>query len=85
MTPATEHLDSIATKVRGGTVRRDEPDRTWGGLGNGWTCDGCDRPITTSELEIEADFDLGATTLHFHVPCFLAWDRAAVAERTVTV
>ena len=76
MTPTNVQTTDLATKVRLGTLRRDEPDKCWGGLGNGWTCDGCERTIAGTEFEIEADFDLGATTLHFHIACFLEWHRA---------
>ena len=85
MAPTSEQIADMATRIQLGLLRPDEPDECWGGLGNGWTCDGCGRPITSSELEIEADFDEGTTTLHFHVSCFLAWHRATEAARAVAI
>ena len=85
MTPTSDATVVITTKVRLGVLRHDKPDGTWGGRGSGGTCDGCERAVTTSEPEIEADFDLGATALHFHVPCFLAWLHASDAERMIAI
>ena len=84
MALTSDEIVRISNKVRLGLLRRDEPERTWGGLGRGSRCDGCERPIVT-DLEIEADFDLGATTLRFHVACFLAWYRVTDVARVMAV
>ena len=77
MEPTVEDLAAIATRVRTASLRHDHPDKTWGGMGNGRRCDACRRSIEQAELELEADFDEGKTTLRFHAACFMAWQRAA--------
>jgi hypothetical protein len=53
-------------------------------MGNGRRCDACRRPIATTDLEVEADFDTAKTTLRFHAACFTAWQRAAEEHRKLT-
>lgn len=84
MEPRAEDLLDIASKVQAGALRHDSPERTWGGRGNGRLCDACGRPIGSTDLELEADFDLGRTTLRFHAKCFTAWQRAAEQRRGLT-
>ena len=81
MEPSAFELANIATKVQLGKLRHDSPARTWGGMGNGRSCDACDRAIESTDLELEADFDDGRTTLRFHASCFTAWQRAAEQQR----
>ena len=84
MEPTTEDLMAIAMRIRTGSIRHDPPEKTWGGMGNGRRCDACRRPIETTDLEIEADFDSAKTTLRLHGACFTAWQRAAEEHRKLT-
>jgi hypothetical protein len=40
-------------------------------------CDGCEQPITVSDLEYEADHSSGQSH-RFHSKCFAAWHQARV-------
>jgi hypothetical protein len=55
-----------------GTLPADEPVKTWGGVGSGLTCDGCDVAITPSEPQHEVEMPDGRT-LRFHVACVGLW------------
>jgi hypothetical protein len=81
MIPTAEQR--IATKIHLGLLPCDEPHCTWAGLGDGRPCDGCDRGIALRDLQIEAEFDLGARLHRFHVSCFLVWSRAADTLRPI--
>ena len=62
----------IADKV----IRRELPSakllKLWAGYGKGRPCDGCDKPITTTEIEHEVDLP-GGVILRFHVACTGFW------------
>jgi hypothetical protein len=45
----------VRQKIAARTLPAEMPDRTWAGRGTGQTCDACDRQITTTEIEHEAD------------------------------
>lgn len=85
MEPTAEELETIARRVRRGALRSDTPERTWSGMGNGRRCDGCPQRIEKVDLQIEADFDGGRTTLRFHQPCFKAWLRASDQQRLTEI
>ena len=84
MRPTTDDLLGVASKVQNGTLRHDSPIRTRGGMGNGRSCDACGRPIDSVDLELEAEYDDGRTTVRFHDACFSAWQRAAEQKRRST-
>ena len=84
MEPTAEELAMIATRIRTGSLRHDPAEKTWAGMGNGRRCDACRRPIETTDLEIEADFDSGQVTLRFHSACFTVWQRTAEEHRRLT-
>ena len=62
----------IMDKLWQGTLPADEPVKTWGGLGSGLACDGCDAVITSSDPEHDVEMPDGRT-LRFHVACAGLW------------
>jgi hypothetical protein len=80
----------IRAKIAAGRLPHppDPPERVWAGRGDGRICDGCDQPITRTQIEYEVDppggqtirtrieyeFDPpGSQTIRFHGPCLMAW------------
>jgi hypothetical protein len=65
---------SIRAKIAAGRLPlpANLPGRVWVGTGNLRPCDGCDQPITDTEIEYETDLPTGQT-IRFHRPCFEAW------------
>ena len=84
MRPTTDDLLGVASKIQNGMLRHDSPIRTRGGMGNGRSCDACGRSIDSVDLELEAEYDDGGTTVRFHDACFSAWQRAAEQKRRST-
>ena len=66
----------IAQKIASGRLpsRRDAPGKLWVGRGADKVCDGCDAPVTPSEVEYE--LDLKDRTLRFHFHCYAVWEGA---------
>jgi hypothetical protein len=64
----------IRAKIAAGRLPAppDPPESVWAGKGNGLTCDGCDEPITRTQIEYEFD-PPGHQTIRFHGPCLTAW------------
>ena len=63
-------------------------DHVWGGPGAGVACATCGVRLTRDELELEAEFagendGANAVNLHFHVRCYMAWERERVASEAV--
>ena len=50
-------------------------DAVWAGHGNGRMCDGCEKPIPSSEVECEAE--ASGRTLRFHRACLIGWQAQA--------
>lgn len=64
---------TITAKLRRGYLPAELPNRTREGRwGSGRLCTVCDRPMSETDIEVEADF-LDGRTLCFHRPCFAAW------------
>ena len=64
--------DTVRAKLLTGRLRHDRHETTWAGKGNGSSCDGCDRAIADTDVEIEVDFP-DHQTLRFHQSCFEDW------------
>jgi hypothetical protein len=65
----------IADKVLRRELPADKPLKLGAGRGNGRPCDGCEKPITTTEIEHELD-QPGGLILRFHVACARFWQSA---------
>jgi hypothetical protein len=50
----------------------------WGGRGTGQVCSLCDRPIVSSEPEMELEYEgsEGTSIVRFHLQCQSVWDEA---------
>jgi hypothetical protein len=64
--------ERITHKLWVGTLPVDDPVKTYGGLGSGLKCDGCDGLILSNGPELEVDMP-DARTLRFHVACAGLW------------
>src|SRR5262245_56213476 len=62
----------IFAKVVDGRLPSGLPAQTWGGPGRGQACEGCDRHIGASEVEIEVAL-AGGRTIGLHPLCFRLW------------
>jgi len=63
----------VRAKLALGRLRRDVcMTSTVVELGSRRPCDGCDRPISSTEVEMRVRFSDGVS-LFFHAPCFTAW------------
>jgi hypothetical protein len=70
----------VRAKLALGRLRRDSGiTSSVVELGSHPACDGCDRPIATTEVEMRVRFSDGGS-LFFHVPCFTAWYRDAASD-----
>jgi hypothetical protein len=72
--PDAEHL--IRAKVIIGLLPRRTTTKAWIGYGSGGLCDGCDQPITSTDVEHAVDA-IGLGTLHFHQRCMQLWEAAS--------
>lgn len=62
-----------------------QPDRSWGGLGDGAACHICRSAIDKDQLELEIEFvdESAVRTFRVHVQCYTAWNLQRVqAERS---
>lgn len=64
----------VRAKLASGALPRRTPTTVWAGFGKGLVCDGCDQPITSTDVDHEADVD-GAASLHLHRRCLGVWER----------
>ena len=74
----TTLAEKVLEAIQSGRVPYFPASRTSGGPGTGECCAICGRAVQVAEMEYELDFQKDATewTLHTHVPCALAWERA---------
>ncbi len=63
----------IQGKLVDGRLPHDRIPRTWGGPGNGETCDGCGEIVTQAQVITEGTGSDGGE-LRFHVACFYVWE-----------
>lgn len=75
-------VSGIRAKIAAGRLPLppDGRRRVWIGKGTGRPCDGCDQPITDTQVEYE--FHMTGQTIRFHGPCVDAWhaERAPAAR-----
>ena len=67
-----EVRDRIRTMIRTGELPCDEPQRTWGGQGEGKRCAACVESIQPTEIEFEITLASGAE-LRLHRACHDVW------------
>lgn len=62
-------------RCESGELPKNRPVRTWAGLGSGQACSLCDEPISTSQVEYEAEVADGGLlrTLRLHLFCLEIW------------
>ena len=70
----------IADKLARGLLPAADPLKTYAGHGNGRPCDGCNLPISTTEIEHEMDFADGLT-VRFHAGCAATWHSLVASGR----
>ena len=68
----TELKRLISQKRTSGRLPRISSARTWAGDGSGATCELCESPIQTGEIEYEVEYQNGTATqlLRFHELCY---------------
>jgi hypothetical protein len=76
--PDAAHL--IRAKVLIGQLPKRTTTKSWVGYGSGLLCDGCDQPITATDVEHAVDA-IGLGTLHFHKRCMQFWETASAIPR----
>jgi hypothetical protein len=66
----------IRQKLKSGRLPYDSMPRFWGGPGPGEGCDGCNTPITHSQLVMEGIASTYSVKkpMQLHVKCFYIWD-----------
>jgi hypothetical protein len=79
--PDAAHL--ILAKVLIGQLPRRTTTRCWVGEGQGLPCDGCDRPVTSSDLQHEVDA-IGLGTLRFHSRCMRLGEEVSATPRDIS-
>ena len=70
-------FDLIADKVVRRVLPSDKPRKSWVGQGSGKPCDGCEKPITTTEIKLGLPGDM---ILRFHIPCEGFWRKATAND-----
>jgi hypothetical protein len=66
----------IRAKLAAGELPRTKPEKVWAGKGTGRPCAACGALIAAALVECEFDLPGTApTTLRFHQPCLMIWDR----------
>ena len=71
--------ERIRQAIDSGKLPARKPDRVLGGLGTGKLCAVCGAMLTLTQMEIEVEFDRGATSpgpdrYWTHPRCFAAWE-----------
>ena len=70
--------EKIREKITNGLLPLLEPNRTWGGPGEGLSCAVCERPISKDQVEFEVHFtqegQAAPEVRRFHLDCFAAWE-----------
>jgi hypothetical protein len=71
--------DMARAAIHAGKLPNRNPDRIWGGRGEGADCTICAVPVMHDEMELEIEFNQdgdtpGSITHHLHVRCFAAWE-----------
>jgi hypothetical protein len=71
--------ERIRQAIDSGKLPARKPDRVLGGLGTGKLCAVCGAVLTLTQMEIEVEFDRGATSpgpdrYWTHPRCFAAWE-----------
>ena len=80
MTNTEKHEEMLRARARerveAGVLPRAKPARSWGGHGSGLPCSLCDLPIAanTTEMELEFDGAVSATSVRFHLQCQSIWE-----------
>jgi hypothetical protein len=74
----SESADALVNQIRqsilAGQLPKEHCHATWYGKGTGLLCDGCDRPITPDEVEVECDLPDGGM-VRLHRQCYDVWTR----------
>ena len=70
----------IADKIARGVLPSDKSLTLWAGHGSGRSCDACDKPIATTELEYDLDL-AGDLILRFHGACAGLWQSTTRNDR----
>ena len=69
---------AVREKISTGALPMLEPNRTWGGPGEGLGCAVCERPISKDQIEFEVHFTpeghAAPAVSRFHLDCFAAWE-----------
>src|SRR2546425_2449752 len=65
----------VLARIADGCLPNIEIRQVWAGWGGGRTCNGCEQPITTTEIEDEVELG-GAVVLRLHRRCFTIWQEA---------
>lgn len=71
--------ERIRQAIDSGKLPARKPDRVLGGLGTGKLCAVCEGMLTLTEMEIEVEFDRGASSpgpdrYWTHPRCYAAWE-----------
>ena len=71
--------ERIRQAIDSGKLPARKPDRVLGGLGTGKVCAVCGAMLTLTQMEIEVEFDRGATSpgrdrYWTHPRCYAAWE-----------
>ena len=71
-------------RIGQGLLPREKPTRMWGGRGTGAVCNLCDRPIDSSEPEMELEYEPsgGVSSVRLHLHCQSIWDAEREASLT---
>lgn len=72
MDPPTLRL-LIQDRLADGRLPHTHFPRTWGGPGDGETCDGCGETVTGAQTLME-NVDATGCGIQFHVACFYLWN-----------
>jgi hypothetical protein len=70
--------NEAAARIRDGSLPQAVPPSIFAGPGRRQGCALCDHAIEPGELTYQvASGEPGGAPLHFHIPCFRAWESAA--------
>ena len=57
----------VSEKVDQGLLPLERPVKMWAGRGDGRQCDGCDRPVSSAQVEYE--IEVNGRTYRLHLGC----------------